>query len=159
LLAIGSDSVEHPQVSSSGYGYTAAPRAVDVLPGRVSRRVTRRDGLLPLLLAVELAVGVAFGVAGASGSTYPPPAASTATRVVLGSAPLVTVLPSTRPVAMAQVLPAGPALGPAVGALVPGTVRPPVAEVPVVTVVPPAASPPPYRRHPARDPFLTLVRG
>lgn len=149
-------------MSSSGYGYTAAPRTVDVLPGRVSRRVTRRDGLLPMLLALELAVGVAFGVAGASGSTSSPPAASTPARVVLGAAPLVTVLPSTRPVAFVQAvqeLPAGPALGPAVGPLVPGTVRPPVVEAPVVTVAPPAASPPPYRRHPARDPFLTLVRG
>jgi hypothetical protein len=147
--------VEDHRVSSSGYGYSVAPRTVDVLPSRVSRRVTRRDGLLPLLLALELAAGVAFGIAGASGAA----ASSTPAKVVLGAAPLVTVLPSTNPVALVQPLPTGPAVGP----IVPGTVRAPLVEPPVVTVAAPVASPAelptPYRKHAPRDPFLTLVRG
>jgi hypothetical protein len=116
-----------------------------------------------MLLALELAVGVAFGVAGASGATSVP-ASSAPAHVLLGDAPLVTVLPSTRPVAVVNELPvagppAGPVVGPAIGPLVPGTVRPAVVDVPAGTVSPPVASPPPYRRHAARNPFLTLVRG
>jgi hypothetical protein len=155
-------------VNSSGYAYSVAPRTVDVLPFRVSRRVTRRDGLLPLLLALELAAGVAFGIAGASGAS----ATSTPAEVVLGAAPVVTVLPSTRPVAMVQPI-ATSTVGPPVGPLVPGTVRAPLAEQPVVTVSAPAAAPDaspaselpttelptPYPKHAPRDPFLSLVRG
>jgi hypothetical protein len=152
VLRIRPVSVEDPRVTSSGYGYSAAPRTVDVLPSRVSRRVTRRDGLLPLLLALELAVGVAFGIAGSSGAA----AAGTPANVVLGAAPLVTVLPSTKPVAMVQPLPTGPAVGP----IVPGTQRAPLVEPPVVTVLStPVASPTPYPKHAARDPFLSLLRG
>jgi hypothetical protein len=155
VLRIGWVPVEDHRVSSSGYGYSAAPRTVDVLPSRVSRRVTRRDGLLPLLLALELAAGVAFGIAGASGAA----AASTPAKVVLGAAPLVTVLPSTHPVALVQPI-AVATVGPAVGPLVPGTVRAPLVEPPVVTVVSTAvALPTPYLKHAPRDPFLTLVRG
>ncbi|MDT7548018.1 MAG: hypothetical protein QOE84_412 [Actinomycetota bacterium] len=157
MLRMGAVPVENPRVSSSGYGYSVAPRTVDVLPSRVSRRVTRRDGLLPLLLALELAAGVAFGIAGASGAA----AASTPAKVVLGAPPLVTVLPSTHPVAMVQPI-AVATVGPAVGPLVPGTLRAPLVEPPVVTVVPtstPLASPTPYPKHAARDPFLSLVRG
>ena len=45
----------------------AAVRAVDVLPRRASRRMTRRDGLLPVVFVVELLAGVAFGLAAHSG--------------------------------------------------------------------------------------------
>jgi len=37
--------------------------SLTVLPERVSRRVTRRDGVLPLVLLLELLTGVLFGMA------------------------------------------------------------------------------------------------
>ena len=49
----------------SSIEHTVAPRAVDVLPARVARRLTRRDGLLPLVFTLELLVGILFGIAGA----------------------------------------------------------------------------------------------
>ena len=121
----------------SSLGYTVAPRSVDVLPWKVARRVTRRDGLLPLVFALELMLGVVFGLAAHSGQSG---AASVPARLTLVPAAQVTVLPSS-----------APPLGPAVGPLRPGTVRPPVVETPV-TVESPA-----YRRHAPRNPFGALV--
>lgn len=77
--------------------------AVTVLPRRATRRVTRRDGVLPMVLVLELLTGIAFGVAGTAGGTD---AVSASAGITLGPAPVVTVMPSTRPVA--QVLPAAP---------------------------------------------------
>ena len=42
----------------------AASWSLTVLPDRVSRRVTRRDGVLPLVLLLELLTGVVFGIVG-----------------------------------------------------------------------------------------------
>ena len=52
----------------SSVEYTVAPRAVDVLPSRAMRRLTRRDGLLPLVFTLELMTGIAFGLAAHSGA-------------------------------------------------------------------------------------------
>ena len=126
----------------SSIDYVIAPRSVDVLPAHASRRVTRRDGVLPLVLALELLAGVAFGLAAHS-------ADSTATSVpaklqlapvaqvtVLASDPIVSVVPRTTP-----------AYGPPVGPLLPGTVRPAA----------PVAVPPAYKKHAPRNPFGALV--
>jgi hypothetical protein len=51
------DAVMSSYVESVGWSTT-------VLPVRVSRRVTRRDGLLPLVLLLELLTGVVFGLVG-----------------------------------------------------------------------------------------------
>jgi hypothetical protein len=167
------ESVDDPHVSS--YEYVSAPRAVNVLPRRVTRRLSRRDGLLPLVLALELAAGVAFGLAAHTGSSA---VTSVPAKLTLGSEDLVTVLPSVRPMAhvvagttgnqAAVASPtAGPfvpaAVGPAIGPLVPGTVRPAPAAIvvaadpPPVVVQPAATAPTPYPKHPARDPFAALV--
>ena len=148
----------------SSIDYAAAPRAVDVLPRSAARRLTRRDGLLPLVLALELVTGIAFGLAGAAGSSN---ATSVPARMTLSAAPIVTVLPSTRPVAqVVTVQPSrAPTVGPAVGPLLPGTVRgpavadaPPVLGNPPVVEAPPAnAAPSPYPTHAARDPFAALI--
>ena len=168
----------------SSYEYTSAPRAVNVLPTRASRRLTRRDGLLPFVFALELLAGVAFGLASHSGSSD---ATSVPAKLTVGSAPLVTVQPSLQPMASVTAstsvaLPtAGPAvpaaqvpMGPAVGPLLPGTVRGvlPVVVAPVVVVpvavapdaVAPAsptdvvvASATPYPTHSPRDPFAALA--
>ena len=53
----------------SSLEYAVSPRAVDVLPSKVARRLTRRDGLLPLVFALELLTGLAFGLAAHSGDT------------------------------------------------------------------------------------------
>jgi hypothetical protein len=63
-LASGASRADMSTVST--VEHAPAPRAVDVLPSRVSRRLTRRDGLLPLVLTLELLVGVLFGIVGAS---------------------------------------------------------------------------------------------
>ncbi|MDX6198404.1 MAG: hypothetical protein QOJ79_1555 [Actinomycetota bacterium] len=78
----------------SSLEYPVAPRSVDVLPARVTRRLTRRDGLLPLVFAVELLAGIAFGVAAHSGEAAP---TSTPAPLSLAPVALVTVLPSTAP--------------------------------------------------------------
>lgn len=159
----------------SGLDYVpSAPRAVSVLPSHARRQLTRRDGLLPLVLALELLAGVVFGLAAHAGSST---ATSVPARLTLGSAVLPSsslrpmasvvaagprVLPSVGPVAPAAALPTGPAVGP----LVPGTVRAPM---PVATLGVPAAarpaapvriaspSPTPYATHAPRDPFAALV--
>ena len=76
----------------SSYSYAAIPRTRNVLPAHAARRLTRRDGLLPLVLALELAAGVVFGLAGQSGSSD---AGSLPATITLGSAPLVTVIAPT----------------------------------------------------------------
>ncbi|MCU1590433.1 MAG: hypothetical protein JWP11_1689 [Frankiales bacterium] len=129
----------------SSYDYTAAPRAVNVLPSRVSRRITRRDGLLPVVLVLELLVGVAFGIAGHAGASG---ASSVPAKLTLAPVALVTVVPSAVPVA--TVVPAA-GVGPAVGPLLPGTVR-------AVVTAAPAAVVPAVRRHAARNPFGPLAR-
>ncbi|MCW2572136.1 MAG: hypothetical protein JWO88_2194, partial [Frankiales bacterium] len=154
----------------SASGYAAAPRAVTVLPSRAPRRLTRRDGLVPAILAVELMAGVAFGVAASSGTseTTTVPARLTLAPVALVLTapvgppvpPLVTVVPSAAAVPPRRV-------GPAVGPLLPGTVRavvplvavPPVAAVPRVAAVTAAAAAVPAapRRHAPRNPFAALV--
>ena len=73
-------------------GQSAAPRTVDVLPARVSRRLTRRDGLLPLVLVAELVAGIAFGLA----SHAVDHASSVPAKLTLGGA--VTALPAADPV-------------------------------------------------------------
>jgi hypothetical protein len=124
----------------SSIAYEVAPRAVDVLPARATRRVTRRDGLLPLVFALELLAGVAFGVAAGSGQST---ATGVPARLTLAPVAQVTVLASP---------PTAPPFGPAVGPLLPGTVRPPAAPD-LVTVAPPAAP-----KHAPRNPFGVLVR-
>lgn len=160
--------------------YVAAPRAVTVLPTSANRRLTRRDGLLPLVLAFELLTGVAFGLAGHAGSSD---AQSVPARIELGAAPLVpvaassgllvTAQPALQPVALvvlvrptvgavapAAQLPIGPPIGP----LRPGTVRGALpaavapAEVAPVLVTPVVVVPPPPARHAPRDPFAALVK-
>jgi hypothetical protein len=145
-----------------------------VLPARVPRRLTRRDGLLPVILALELVAGVAVGLASSSGSsdTTSVPAKLTLTPVGLVMTaplgppvpPLVTVKPSAAAVHPVR-------LGPAVGPLLPGTVRPVVPVVPVAPVAPAAAAPAPpvtaaspavatpapVRRHARRNPFAALI--
>jgi hypothetical protein len=162
----------------TSFEYVSAPRAVTVLPSRVGRRLTRRDGVLPLVLALELVAGVAFGLAAASGGSS---ATGVPERMTLGSGPIVTVLPSMRPVAhvvsgtagdraalagptAGPVAPAAapPAIGPAVGPLRPGTVRAALAK-PVVLAAPTFAeptvvAPTPYPKHAPRNPFAALVR-
>jgi hypothetical protein len=163
VLAMGAQRVEDPHVSS--YEYVAAPRSVNVLPTSVARRLTRRDGLLPLILALELVVGVAFGLASHSGDGE---ATSVPAKLTLGAAPVVTVLPSTQPVAhvvagttQAQAVTVGPVVpqpsGPAVGPLLPGTVRIVSVEVAPVTAVRAEPAPKPVVRHAPRDPFASLV--
>jgi hypothetical protein len=146
----------------SSIEYAAAPRSVNVLPTRASRKLTRRDGLLPLVLAVELFVGVAFGLASTAGSSQ---ATSVPARITLEPIALVTVLASSAPVAPM------PTVGPAIGPLLPGTTRaslPPVEVQPVdaqpvevqpVEVQPAEAVPAPaaYPTHAPRDPFAALV--
>ena len=80
----------------SSLGYVVAPRSVDVLPSKVARRVTRRDGLLPLVFAVELLAGVAFGLAAHSGHSS---ATSVPARLSLAPVAQVTVVPPAAPVA------------------------------------------------------------
>jgi hypothetical protein len=124
--------------------YVAASRTVDVLPTHAMRRLTRRDGLLPLVLALELAVGVGFGVASHAGSSD---ATSVPARLTLAAAPV----------------------GPAIGPLLPGTVR---ARLPLAASVEDAAAPvditpvaveqvvvapTPYPTHAPRNPFAALV--
>ena len=113
----------------SNLEYRVSPRSVDVLPGKVTRRVTRRDGLLPLVFVLELLAGVAFGLAAHSGQS--------------GVTTSVPARLTFAPVAQVTVLPAAAAVGPAVGPLRPGTVRPQVVE--------PAA--PVLHRHAPRNPF------
>jgi hypothetical protein len=146
----------------SSYEYVSAPRAVTVLPSRVGRRLTRRDGLLPLVLALELVAGVAFGLAASSGSS----ATGVPERMTLGSG-----LPSLQPVAhvvtgtTGSAALAGPTavpapIGPAVGPLRPGTVRagtPAPVDVAQPAVVVP--SPTPFPTHAPRNPFGVLARG
>jgi len=120
----------------STFEHAVAPRAVDVLPAKATRRVTRRDGLLPLVFVLELLTGVVFGLAANSGA---PAASSAPTKLSLAPAAQVTVLPSS-----------APAYGPAVGPLLPGQVRPPVA----VSVTAPSQPRPP---HAPRNPFGALV--
>jgi hypothetical protein len=129
--------VEERSVSS--FEYAVAPRTVDVLPTRVARRVTSRDGLLPLVLSLELAVGMAFGLAAHSGGSG---ATSVPAKLTLAPVAQVTVLPSSAPSA--------PAYGPVIGPLRPGTVRPTVGAT--VTVQPPTV-----RKHAPRNPFGALV--
>lgn len=105
-----------------------------MLPARATRRVTRRDGLLPLVFAVELLAGIAFGVAAHSGASS------------IGTAPTrLTLAPVAQVVAMSE---SAPRYGPTIGPLRPGTVRPPVVDAAVVTVT---------ARHAARNPFGALV--
>jgi hypothetical protein len=79
----------------SSLATSAAPSAVTVLPAKASRRVTRRDGLLPLVWTLELLVGVAFGLAAHSGG---PVAAGAAARVPLAPVSEVAALSSSAPV-------------------------------------------------------------
>lgn len=123
----------------SSLEYAVAPRSVDVLPKRVARRLTRRDGLLPLVLSLELVVGMAFGLAAHAGDSG---ATSVPAKLRLAPVAKVTVLPSSAPTT--------PTYGPAVGPLLPGTVRPPVAAAEVTVT-------PPVRRHAPRNPFAALV--
>jgi hypothetical protein len=58
-----SRAIAAEDVGMSSYAESAAWSST-VLPARVSRRVTRRDGVLPLVLLLELLVGVVFGVVG-----------------------------------------------------------------------------------------------
>ena len=74
----------------NGIEQTIAPRAVDVLPSRVARRITRRDGLLPFVLTCELLTGFVFGLAAHSGEVS---ATSTPARVTLAPVAMVTVAP------------------------------------------------------------------
>jgi hypothetical protein len=74
----------------SSLASTIAPRSVDVLPSRVPRRVTRRDGLLPFVLTCELLTGFVFGLAAHSGDVS---ATSTPARVTLEPVAMVTVAP------------------------------------------------------------------
>jgi hypothetical protein len=174
MLLLGPRPAEDQAVSASGYA--AAPRAVTVLPSRAPRRLTRRDGLVPAILAVELMAGVAFGVAASSGTsdtTVVPARLRLAPVALVLTAPvgppvppLVTVVPSAAAVEPRR-------LGPAVGPLLPGTVR---AVAPVVVVPPvvaaskaPAAAsvsaaapavavaPRAPRRHAPRNPFAALI--
>jgi hypothetical protein len=120
----------------SSYDYRVAPRSVDVLPSRSRRRLTRRDGVLPLVLSLELVAGMAFGLAWADGqsTTVAVPA-----KLQLAPVALVTVLPSSAPL-----------VGPAVGPLVPGSVRAPLVQEAAPQVVT-------VRRHAPRNPFGALV--
>ena len=120
----------------SSYDFRVAPRSVDVLPSRARRRVTRRDGVLPLVLVLELVTGMAFGLAWAGGQST---TTAVPARLQLAPVALVTVLPSS-----------GPVVGPAVGPLVPGSVRAPL----VADTEPPAVT---VQRHAARNPFAALV--
>jgi hypothetical protein len=138
-------------VSSSTHG--GAPRAVDVLPSRASRRLTRRDGVLPLVLAMELLAGVAFGVAGSSGSSA---AASAPAELRFAPVASVTFIGPMAP----------PPVGPPVGPLIPGQVRAPmpvsaVAVAPAAPAAPvaPADPAPRPRRHAPRNPFAVLIKG
>lgn len=155
VLAVGGEGVEDPHVSS--FEYVAAPRAVNVLPSRVGRRITRRDGLLPLVLALELLVGVAFGLASHAGNS----ATGVPAKLSLGAVtPMAHVVGGTTS-ALAAAGPVAPTpLGPAVGPLLPGQVRP-VAVTPVdaapVTVVAAESAAKPYPKHAPRDPFVSLV--
>lgn len=117
---------------------SAAQRAVDVLPSHVGHRVTRRDGLLPLVLALELAAGVVFGIAAQSGHSS---VTGVPAKLTLAPVSVETVLTSSRP-----------AVGPAIGPLRPGTVR---GVLPAATA--PVASAPTFQRHAARNPFAALV--
>ena len=74
----------------SSLGSPVAPRSVDVLPSRVARRVTRRDGLLPFVLTLELLTGFVFGLAANSGDDA---VASIPARVTLAPVAMVTVAP------------------------------------------------------------------
>lgn len=145
----------------SSFEYTSAPRTVSVLPASATRRLTRRDGLLPLVLALELLAGIAFGLAAHSGSSD---ATSVPAKLTLGPStvrPVASVraiapavVPSVGPVSPAAEAPAGPAVGP----LLPGTVRAPQPEgvdplAAAVVKAPSAAAPP----HDPRDPFAPLV--
>jgi hypothetical protein len=114
---------------------TIAPRAIDVLPARATRRVTRRDGLLPLVFVVELLAGIAFGMAAHSGDS-----GASAVPAKLSLTPVAQVTPLAV---------SAPAYGPAIGPLRPGTVRPPTAAVATVQ--------PPQHRHAPRNPFGALV--
>lgn len=149
----------------------AAPRTVNVLPSHVARRLTRRDGLLPLVLAAELVAGIAFGLASHAADR----ATSVPARLTLGNA--VTAMPRTDLAASVQagapsaVLPVqGPVaprpMGPPVGPVVPGTRRAPMpadttpvaaAVAPVAAVADPVTVPSPYPTHAPRDPFAALV--
>ncbi len=119
--------------------YASAARAVSVLPNHASRRLTRRDGLLPLVFALELLAGVAFGLASHSVS---PDATSSSARLTLESA--VTLQPPLTPLANVTRLTA-PVTPPRIG---------PVAPAVEASVGAPAASSP---HHPPRDPFLALA--
>src|SRR3954454_5572038 len=104
-----------------------APAALDVLPSHAARRLTRRDGLLPLVLAVELLAGVAFGLAGSSGSS-----AAAGAPAQLRSAPVPALVTFIGPMSPK---PAGPPIGP----LLPGQVRAPMPSAIVAAPAAPAA--------------------
>jgi hypothetical protein len=151
---------------------SGAPRTLDVLPSHASRRLTRRDGLLPMVLALELLAGVAFGLAGHAGSE----ATSVSAKLTLGSPATTRLAPSHLVSRVTAGLPAalpvqGPVAaertGPAIGPLLPGTVRSPLPVEAVATAAaieltppvdtPPAALPTSYPTHAPRDPFAALV--
>ena len=98
----------------SSFTYSAAPRSVDVLPRKARRRVTLRDGLLPLVFSLELLVGIVFGMAAhssesaASGAPAGPSLAPVAqVSPIFAAAPVATVVPAAPPRTHAPVNPFG----------------------------------------------------